>query len=154
MTIRRVLASAVVIGALSFAAAPPAAAQVRDAVYRGTLVCSALPFLKGYLRAAMEVTVKGNAAEYSQPVINAENGTMIGMEKGKGTIEGTAIKLAGSWAGDKRGFEATYSGTFVRRSARLTGTQVWTNEGKTYRRTCSGAVKRPFAVFLKREGSR
>lgn len=154
MRIDRVFAAALAAGAIWIAAATPAAAQVRNAVYRGTLVCTPLPFLKGHLRAAMEVTVKGAAAEYTQPVINAEKGTLIGTEKGRGTIEGRTIRLAGSWSGDRQSFEATYNGTFVRRAARLTGTQVWTFEGKTYKRTCSGAVKRPFAVFLQRDGAR
>ncbi|HVY00683.1 MAG TPA: hypothetical protein VHA55_12935 [Pseudorhodoplanes sp.] len=154
MSIERVFAAALAASAICLAAATPAAAQVRDAVYRGTLVCTPLPFLKGHLRAAMEVTVNGATAKYVQPVINAEKGTLIGTEEGRGTIEGSAIRLAGSWSGDRQSFEAVYNGTFVRRAARLTGTQIWTFEGKTYKRTCSGAVKRPFAVFLKRDGAR
>jgi hypothetical protein len=39
----------------------------------------------------------------------------------------------------------------LRRSARLRGTQTWTDGGKTITRACSGAVKRPFRVFLPRE---
>lgn len=149
MTISR-MSAAVILAASVFGSAP-ASAQVRDAVYRGTLVCSALPFLKGHLRAAMEVTIKGGKAEYKQPVIDAEKGTLIGTETGSGSVEGQAIKLAGGWKGSQS-FEANYSGTIVRRSARLTGKQIWTHEGKTYTRTCSGAVKRPFAAFIKNDG--
>jgi hypothetical protein len=144
--------SAVILcaGVVCLSSAMPASAQVRDAVYRGTLICSALPFLKGHLRAAMEVTIKDNKAEYKQPVINAEKGTQLGMEAGSGTVEGQNIKLSGTYRGQSS-FDATYSGTFVRRAARLNGTQTWTHEGKTYKRTCSGAVKRPLAMFLKRD---
>jgi hypothetical protein len=30
------------------------------------------------------------------------------------------------------------------------GKQIWTREGKTYERTCTGAIKRPLAAFLPR----
>jgi hypothetical protein len=150
MTIARISAAAIL--AACILSPVPASAQVRDAVYRGTLVCGALPFLKGHLRAAMEVTIKGGSAEYKQPVIDAVKGTQIGMETGSGSVDGQAIKLSGGWKGSQPSFEATYTGTFVRRSARLSGKQVWTHEGKSYTRTCSGAVKRPFAAFIKNDG--
>ncbi len=149
MTIARISA-ATILAALVLAPAP-ASAQVKDAVYRGTLVCGALPFLKGHLRAAMEVTINGKSAEYKQPVVNPENGTLLGTETGNGSIDGQAITLTGGYKG-QQSFDATYTGTIVRRSARLTGKQVWTHQGKTYTRTCSGAVKRPFAIFLKKDG--
>jgi hypothetical protein len=38
----------------------------------------------------------------------------------------------------------------VRRTARLKGTQTWTDGGKTLTRACSGAIKRPFKAFLPR----
>jgi hypothetical protein len=49
-----------------------------------------------------------------------------------------------------RQYEAKYSGSFVRRSAKLTGTQTWTDGGKTAIRACAGAIKRPFKPFLPR----
>jgi hypothetical protein len=150
----RVFAAVLAASVVGMSMTVPAAAQVRDAVYRGTLICTPLPFLKGHLRAAITVTVKGSRAEFTQPVIDAERGLMIGTETGSGTIAGSSIKLTGSWSGDKQGFESTYGGTFVRRAARLTGTQLWTHDGKPYKRTCAGTVKRPFAVFLKRDGVR
>lgn len=153
MIMRRFFAAAILSGTVCIAVAAPAAAQVRDATYRGTLICSTLPFLKGHLRAAMAVNIKGNSAEYTQPVINPEKGTQIGTETGSGSVDGKNIKLSGAWRGSQPSYEATYTGTFVRRAARLAGTQVWTHEGKTYRRTCSGAIKRPLAVFLKRGGA-
>jgi len=47
-------------------------------------------------------------------------------------------------------YQAKYSGTFVRRSAKLKGTQTWTAGGKTMSRACSGAIKRPLKPFLPR----
>ena len=126
----------------------PAAAQVRDGPYRGTLICSALPFAKGTARSAIEVTITGNAAQYKRPVLSTEHGSVLGTETGSGAVEGQAIKLSGAWRGEKDSFAASYAGTFVRRSAKLTGTQTWMHEGKSYTRTCSGAIKRPLALFL------
>jgi hypothetical protein len=133
--------------------AGPAAAQIRDAVYRGTVVCEKLPFLPSRLRLAMEVTIAGNDARYSRPVMMKENGIPAGTETGTGKIDGGKISLTGGWQGAAHSFSATYSGTFVRRSAKLTGKQIWTHEGKTYERECSGAIKRPLAVFLKKQGT-
>jgi hypothetical protein len=149
---KNISAAILIAGALSVSSAMPAAAQVRDATYRGTLICSTLPFLKGHLRAAMTVNIKGNSAEYTQPVVNPEKGTQLGTEAGSGTVEGSNIKLSGAWRGAPNSYEASYTGTFVRRAARIAGTQTWTHEGKTYKRTCSGAIKRPLAIFLKRDG--
>lgn len=153
MTMRRIFTAAILSTTACVAASAPASAQVRDAVYRGTLICSTVPFLKGHLRAGMAVTIKGNSAEYTQPVVNPEKGTQLGTETGTGSVDGKNIKLSGSYRGAQQSYEATYNGTFVRRAARLSGTQMWTVDGKTYKRTCSGAIKRPFAVFLKRGGA-
>jgi hypothetical protein len=38
----------------------------------------------------------------------------------------------------------------VRRSARLKGTQTWTDGGKTITRACTGVIKRPLRPFLPR----
>ena len=51
--------------AMAFAiAGTPVSAQVRDAVYRGTMVCDKLPFTVGNGREAIEVTIAGGAARY------------------------------------------------------------------------------------------
>ena len=71
-------------------------------------------------------------------------------ERGTGTLSGQNIDLQGSWKGGTREYQAKYSGTFVRRSARLKGTQTWTEAGKTMTRACSGAIKRPLKPFLPR----
>ncbi len=128
--------------------AAPAQAQVRDAPYRGTLVCGKLPFAEDPERAAIEVDLSGNTGPYHRPVHSPTRLTVAGTETGTGTVNGNKISLTGGWKSEKSSYEATYSGTFVRRSAKLTGTQIWTHEGKSYTRNCAGAIKRPFAVFL------
>ena len=125
---------------LSGAIVSQAAAQNRDGVYRGTLVCGALPFAKSS-RTAIEVTVTGSNAKYTQPVMLGE--TEKGTEAGGGNVEGDRIVLNGSWRGEKDGFDASYAGTFVRRSVRLTGSQTWAHDKQAHRRECSGSIKRP-----------
>ena len=45
-----------------------ASAQVRDAVYRGTMVCDKLPFTVGKGREAIAVTIAGGSVHYSHVV--------------------------------------------------------------------------------------
>lgn len=128
--------------------AMPVQAQVRDAEYRGTLVCGKLPFAQDPTRAAIAVTLTGNEGPYERPVHMPARSKVIGQETGKVKVDGDKITLTGGWKGDKSSYEASYNGTFVRRSAKLTGEQNWTHEGKSYTRSCSGAIKRPLAAFL------
>ena len=72
-------------------------------------------------------------------------------EQGTGTIDGQKINLQGDWKSGSRQYEAKYSGSFVRRSAKLKGTQTWTDGGKTVTRACAGAIKRPLKAFLPRD---
>jgi hypothetical protein len=72
-------------------------------------------------------------------------------EQGTGTLSGQTIDLQGSWKSGSHEYQAKYSGTFVRRSAKLKGTQTWTEGGKTMTRACSGAIKRPLKPFLPRK---
>jgi hypothetical protein len=141
------------IGVLVGIAATPAAAQqpVRDAVYRGTLVCDKLPFTKAKMREAIEVTISRGKVRYSHVVRLREQPEAV-LEQGTGTLDGQNIGLQGSWSSDARQYTASYGGAFVRRSARLRGTQTWIDGGRTITRNCSGAIKRPFRVFLPRQG--
>lgn len=133
-----------------FAMPDEASAQVRDAVYRGTLTCAKALFIKDAERAAIEVAISGSSAKYTRPVLIA--GTNVaGLESGSGSVDGGTIKLAGNWKGDKASYEANYSGSFVRRGAKLTGDQKWIVDGKSYTRKCTGAIKRPLAAFLPRK---
>ena len=129
------------------AANDAAVAQVRDATYRGTLVCSSLPFMKGSLRTSLNVVIAGGNVRYTQPVL-AANAIKLGEETGSGTLEGDQLKLTGGWRGAADSYEASYSGPLKRRSFMLKGTQTWTHDGKTYTRTCSGVIARPLAAFL------
>jgi hypothetical protein len=131
--------------------ATPAAAEVLDATYRGTMVCDKLPFTSDKMREAIEVTIAGGAARYSHVVRLRNVAVEAAAEQGTGTIDGQKIDLQGTWKGGGREYAATYSGSFVRRSARLKGVQTWTDGGKTVTRACAGAIKRPFKPFLPRD---
>src|SRR5262249_28756146 len=140
-------------GLVVMLAGTTASAQVRDAVYRGTLVCDKLPFFESAAREAIEVGISGGAAKYSH-VVRVRDAVDAPNETGTGKVEGQDISLQGEWTskadkGDS--YKATYSGTFVRRSANLTGMQTWTHDGKTFTRKCIGAIKRPLRAFLPRE---
>jgi hypothetical protein len=142
---------AVLAAAMMAATGTPVAGQVLDATYRGTMVCEKLPFTSGQMREAIEVTVSGNAARYTHVVRLRNAAVEATAEQGTGTVSGTKIDLQGGWKGGSQQYEAKYSGSFVRRSARLKGTQSWTDGGKTVTRACTGAIKRPFKPFLPRE---
>ena len=146
----KAIAIGIVVCACGAAFTGPVLAQVRDATYLGTFVCGKLPFAQDPVRAAIEVKISGNAGSYSRPVHMPLRDKIAGTETGTAAVEGDKITLKGSWKGDKDSYDASYSGTFIRRSAQLTGTQTWTHEGKSYSRNCSGAIKRPLAIFLKK----
>lgn len=131
----------------------PAVAQVRDADYRGTLVCGKLSFAQDPTRAAITVKITGNQGLYERPVHTPIRTKVAGMETGTAKVDGDKITLTGGWKGEKASYEASYAGSFVRRSAKLSGTQTWTYDGKSYTRTCSGAIKRPLAAFLPKQKS-
>jgi len=83
-------------------AAARANAQVRDAVYRGTMVCDKLPFTAGKSHEAIEVTVAGVTVCYSRVVrLRA--------------VDGQACRAHGR---GNRQYEAKYAGTFLRRLTR------------------------------------
>jgi len=128
--------------------AMPAQAQVRDAEYRGTVVCDNLPFAAGQNRAAILVKLTGNEGPYERTVHVPGRRQMAAKETGTIKVEGDKIALTGAWKGEKDAYDASYTGTFVRRRAKLTGTQNWTHDGKSFTRNCSGAIERPLAAFL------
>ena len=131
-------------------AGTPASAQVRDAVYRGTMVCDKMPFTVGNGREAIEVTIAAGTVRYTHAV-RVHGAAAPGREAGTGALSGNDISLQGSWKSGNRQYEAKYSGTFVRRHASLKGAQIWNDGGKTITRTCSGSIKRPLKAFLPRE---
>lgn len=139
---------AMLAAAMVTAMGTPAAAEVLDATYRGTMVCDKLPFASNKMREAMEVTIAGGAARYSHVVRLSDVAVEAVAEQGTGTIVGQKIDLEGTWKSGSRSYEAKYSGSFVRRSANIKGTQTWTDGGKTIVRACAGAIKRPLKPFL------
>ncbi len=145
-----VLVRHVVLAAVTVMATP-AAAEVLDATYRGTMVCDKLPFTSDKMREAIEVTITGGAARYSHVVRLRNLAVEAAAEQGTGTIDGQKIDLQGTWNGGGREYAAKYSGSFVRRSASLKGMQTWTDGGKTVTRACAGAIKRPLKPFLPRK---
>jgi hypothetical protein len=140
------------VAATSAIFAMPVQAQVRDAEYRGTLVCGKLPFTLD-TRAAIAVKIAGNEGSYERPVQVPGKAKVAGKESGTAKVDGDKITITGGWKGENSSYEASYSGSFVRRSAQLTGTQNWTHEGKSHTRTCSGVIKRPLAAFLPKQKS-
>jgi hypothetical protein len=139
--------AAMMIAAMS----APATAEVLDAEYRGTLVCDKMPFTDAKMREAIAVTIAGGAAKYSHVVRLRDGAVESVAEQGTGTLSGQNIDLQGSWKGGTREYQAKYSGTFVRRHAKLKGTQTWSEGGKAMSRACSGAIKRPLKPFLPRK---
>ena len=147
----KAVASVALVAATSAMLIMPAQAQVRDAEYRGTLVCGKLPFAQDAARAAITVKLAGSEGPYERPVQVSGKTKAAGQESGKAKVEGDKITITGSWKAENSSYDANYSGTFVRRSAKLTGTQNWTHEGKSYTRSCSGSIKRPLAAFLPKQ---
>src|SRR5215207_8122325 len=141
---------AALAAAMMTAMGTPVAAQVLDATYRGTMICDKLPFTSDKMREAIEVTISGSAARYSHVVRLSKVAVEAAAEQGTGTVAGPKIDLQGSWKSGSRSYEAKYSGSFVRRSAKLRGTQTWSDGGKTVTRACTGAIKRPLRPFLPR----
>src|SRR5690242_2960701 len=70
--------------------AAQAQTQVRDAIYRGTMVCDKLPFFETAVREGIEVKIKGNAITYTHIV--RERGE-LSFEQGSGTLDGDRIAL-------------------------------------------------------------
>jgi hypothetical protein len=136
--------------ALAAMAGVPAMAQVRDAIYRGTMVCDKLPFTHTKMREAIEVKVAEGKVEYKN-VVRYQDPPETTTEQGTGALNGQDISLQGTWDGGNRRYKASYSGTFVRRSAKLKGTQIWAIDGKDITRSCAGSIKRPFRIFLPRQ---
>jgi hypothetical protein len=84
------------IAAAIAGAAAPACAQVRDALYRGTMVCDKLPFTAGKSREAIEVTIAGGSVRYSR-VVRLRGIASSPREEGSGSLSGQNISLLESW---------------------------------------------------------
>ena len=126
------------------------AQQVLDATYRGTLVCDKTPFTRDKMREAIEVAIAGGDVRYTH-VVRLRDVAEAQPERGTGSLNGLRIELQGSWKDGARQYDARYGGVFVRRSAKLKGTQTWTEGGRTVTRHCVGAIQRPLRAFLPRK---
>src|ERR1700712_5489527 len=91
----------------------PAAAEVLDAIYRGTMVCDKLPFTSAKMREAIEVTIAGGAVRYTHVVRLHNAAVEATAEQGTRTIDGQKIDLQGTWKSGNRECQAKYSGSFV-----------------------------------------
>ena len=126
-------------------------AQVRDAVYRGTLVCDKLPFFETTSREALEVKVSGSDAK---DVLIVRERKETSFEQGAGKLDGEKISLTGSWSGDsppRPRFQAAVpsgiGGSILLRSAdspsssgsssfrRMTFMAAWSHPGPDRRRS-------------------
>ena len=99
--VRAGLAIGVLAAAMVATAGTPAAAEVLDAVYRGTLVCDKLPFTDTKMREAIQVTISAGAARYTHIVRLRDTAEAVA-EQGNGTVNGQNISLQGSWSGGNR----------------------------------------------------
>jgi hypothetical protein len=123
--------------------------KVLDATYRGTMVCTKLPFTDFAMREAIAVTLAGGSGTYTH-IVRLKDQPDANEEKGSAKMDSARIILEGNWKGDAGQYQATYSGSFVRRSAKLIGTQTWTINNRIVTRSCNGVVKRPLKAFLPR----
>ena len=142
--------AALLLALVSVDASAQVMAQVMNATYRGTLVCDKTPFTKDKMREAIEVTIANGDVRYTH-VVRLRDVAEPEPERGTGSLNGQRIELQGAWQDGARRYEARYGGVFVRRSAKLKGTQTWTQGGGSIARHCAGAVKRPLRAFLPRK---
>jgi hypothetical protein len=105
------------------------------------------------LRGAIEVTIADGTVRYNH-VVRLNRSVDRSIERGTGTLTARTLALQGEWQHGAHRYTSNYSGTFVRRSAKLKGTQTWIEGGKTFTRACSGVIKRPLKAFLPRKGAK
>jgi hypothetical protein len=148
-TIGALAAAALSIAGTHAAAETRRQAQVLDATYRGTMICAKLPFTEFAMREAIAVTLTGGGGTYTH-VVRLRESPEPGEEKGVAKMDGARIVLEGNWKGEAGQYQANYSGSFVRRSAKLIGAQTWTVNNRIVTRSCSGVIKRPLKAFLPR----
>ena len=129
-----------------------AAPVIRDAVYRGTMVCGKLPFIQtgaGIDRG----DDRGNAAKYTRPVALADRHRRSTARRQRHGRERQDQPERHVEEG-RRQLRGELYRRFRAPVAKLTGAQVWSHDGKTYKRECSGAIKRPLAAFLPKDGKK
>ena len=118
--------------------------------YRGTLVCAKLPFTEFAMREAIAVTIAGGDGDLHACGAAARDTRSPARRRAPPRWTAHGSSLQGDWKGDAGQYRPTTSGSFVRRSAKLIGTQTWTDGGRIVTRKCSGVIKRPLKAFLPR----
>ena len=123
------------------------AAETLDGTWRGEMSCAKLSFTKGSQNVPVEVVVSGRSVSFARKVWNQDNSSVVGTEEGSGEVDAKGeIKIASVWkstgANPRFTFTASYAGRLQRNGGSLTGTQVWTFDGKTENRGCSLSLKR------------
>jgi hypothetical protein len=128
-------------------AATGVAAETLDGTWQGEMSCAKLSFTKGSQNVPVEVVVSGRSVSFARKVWNQDNSSVVGTEEGSGEVDAKGeIKIASVWkstgANPRFTFTASYAGRLQRSGGSLTGTQVWTFDGKTENRGCSLSLKR------------
>ena len=131
---------------VSFASSMPAFSQNNDGTWKGQITCAKLSFTKGTQRVPMTMTVAGEKVSYERQVYNRDNTAVVGTEEGTGTFDKSGtIKLSATWKSRREiprfTYTATYSGSIKGNAASLSGTQVWSVEGKPENRKCTITLK-------------
>jgi osmotically-inducible protein OsmY len=127
--------------------AMPARAAPPDGKWTGEISCAKLSFTKGVAKVPMDLTVSDGKAAYRREVMNADGSRIVGTEEGTGTVTSDgAISLTATWKsateGARYNYTASYSGKLSDGQGTLSGTQIWSFDGKTENRSCSIALKR------------
>ena len=128
-------------------AATSVTAETLDGTWQGEMSCAKLSFTKGSQNVPVEVVVSGRSVSFARKVWNQDNSSVVGTEEGSGKVDAKGeIKIASVWkstgANPRFTFTASYAGRLQRSGGSLTGTQVWTFDGKTENRGCSLSLKR------------
>ncbi len=131
---------------LMVAYAAPALAGPLDGKWNGEIACANLSFTTGTVKVPMDMTVADNKATYKREVLNHDGSRVVGTEEGNGTVAPDgAISIAATWKSAtenaRYNYTASYSGKLSGGQGKLTGTQVWTYDGKSENRSCSITLK-------------
>ena len=123
------------------------AAEPLDGIWRGEMNCAKLSFTKGSQKVPVEVVVSGRSVTFARKVWNQDNSSVVGTEEGSGEVDANGeIKISSVWkstaAKPRFAFTGSYVGRLQMSVASLTGTQVWTFDGRIENRVCSVSLKR------------
>jgi hypothetical protein len=135
-----------IICLVAIAYSVPVFAGPLDGKWSGDITCARLSFTTGTVKVPMSMTVSDNKATYNREVLNHDGSRVVGTEEGSGTVAPDgAISIAATWKsateGARYNYTASYSGKLTGGQGKLSGTQVWTYDGKSENRSCSIVLK-------------